>query len=140
MGIRKRGQRYRYLWSLDILLIGVGGSGDEGARILIAEPQHYVGGEIVCRILFATEDWNAQYIEHRVPHLMGKNVEELTHHRIHRGDACRCRSRWQGLQNLSEILIANVHARRIGRSRARLLVPGVRYTIATHSSEFQFHW
>jgi len=42
----------------------------------------------VVKLSAATEECNAKYVEHRVPHLVGKNVEELTDHRIHWGDDC----------------------------------------------------
>jgi hypothetical protein len=39
--------------------VGVGGSDDQRSQFLVAKPQHEMGGEIVCSILFATEDRNS---------------------------------------------------------------------------------
>src|SRR5262245_3514805 len=122
-------ERCGYLWILQIFLIGVGRALDQSLRLLLAELQHQIDCEVVCRVLLVAENWYAQDIKHGMTQLVRVHIEKLTHHSVGRCDPVRCCLLWHRLYYLDQILITNAHVWAV--------VPCIRCTVTSNHPERQ---
>jgi hypothetical protein len=106
----ERDQPRRYFRILNSVPVGVGGPHHKPARILFAKQQHHIGGEIIRGVFGPPEQRNVEKIEHRVPHFVAHDIEELSEHRVgwaYAGGGVLRHTR----QNIGEIFVADRHCR-----------------------------
>jgi hypothetical protein len=77
------------------------------ARLVLAELKHDIDREVIGSIFSITEDRHLQDVEHRVPHLVGDDIEELSEHRISWRNSLWSRLLGHGLVDLVQVLVAD---------------------------------
>ena len=75
------------------------------------EIEHQERGKVVGSVLLSAEYWQPEDVKHGMTHLVGKNIEELTEHRVRRGQALHRGLFRHGLLNFAQVLVAYAYGR-----------------------------
>src|SRR5262249_14186391 len=87
---------------------------------------------MICSVFGVAYDRHLQHVEHRVTHLVAKDIEGLAEHGVVRCDAPGGRFLGHRLVNFVQVLIANDHI--------RSLIPSIRDSVASYRPECQIDW